>query len=264
VPAIGVLTLRDLCGLWRRTLLQHQGREADRTSPVFWLQGPRFFLDLRQPANLALFDGVGCLRDLRLEQCRELARQQGFAGVLSLDGDIAEWRREIDFHPDSGIADRAQLQLTGQVLTETGTEAPYIEQWERESDPADPGWGARLREAESGRTGFVARVDNRLMFARSRASPLPSGGSLGREIDAAETLEARCDLLDFEISLGRIGPGGSWLIERSTLPFKQGRRWPVHKCDSREFAIGDLDPAGRPVTRQWRIVEADGPLKDFP
>jgi hypothetical protein len=242
-------------------LLQREAQDADRTSRVYWLQGPRFFVDLRQPADLATFDGVRCLHDLQVEQCQELTRQEGFAGALSLAGTIAEWQREIDFQPDTGIADRARLQLAGQVLTETGTEAPYVEQWQRESDPAESSWGARLIEWGSGRTGFVVRAGFHLMFARARRRPLSNGGSLRRELDASETREARCDLLDFEISFGRIEPDGFWLIERSSLPFKQSRRWSIKldETQSDDLVIEDVDLTGRPVTRRWRIVEADVP-----
>jgi hypothetical protein len=256
-----VLSLADLKGLWRRALLQRGGQEADRTSSVYWLQGPRFFVDLRQPADLAAFDGIRCLHDLHIDQCRELARQEGFAGALTLVGTIAEWQRTIDFQPETGIADRARLQLAGQILTEIGTEATYVEEWQRETDADAIGWGARLIEAGSGRAGFIACAGRHLMFARDRAQPLPSGSSLRIAFDAAETPQARYDLIDFEISLGRIEADGHWLIERSTLPFKQGRRWGVawNTEPANVLNVDDLNRDGTTLTRRWHIIETDIP-----
>jgi len=254
------LTLADLGGLWRRTLLQHEGQDPDRTTQVFWLQGPHLFIDLRQPADLPRFEGVHCLHDLTVDHLHAMARQEGFAGALCLDAAVAEWRRQIDFQSASGVPDRARLVLDGNVLIERGTEAPYLEEWSRETDPSASGWGARLLEMESGRSGFVVRVADQLMVARDRAARLLPGGSLARLLEAAETLQAKRDLLDFEISLGRIAPDGRWSIERSSLPFKQRRTWRVqYGVDAGVLAIDDVDPVGTPVTRRWQIVETDGP-----
>src|SRR5262245_65035312 len=89
----------ELQGLWRRSLISWPGRNSDTTTTVRWLQGPRAYVDLRQPAPRPDFSHARALDDLTLEDCLWLAHQEGFAGHLGFDGTWFEWHREIDFQP---------------------------------------------------------------------------------------------------------------------------------------------------------------------
>ena len=46
-----MIGLRDVCGLWRRTLIAWPDGRTDAETEVFWLQGPRHYADLRVPAG---------------------------------------------------------------------------------------------------------------------------------------------------------------------------------------------------------------------
>jgi hypothetical protein len=243
--------------MWRRTVLERPGEPPDRSSTVLWLQGPGFFVDLRLPAGRPDFTGISCLRQLQAPQLRWLAGQQGFAGTLRLDGDLAWWRRGMDFQPPTDIADRATLRLAGDILEERGTEACYLEQWEREPRPLEPAFGLKLRGADERDEGYLVRVGNHFMYARARRQLLPSAFNLLALIDSTLDLTAKQDLLDFEISSGRIDHG-AWLVERSSLPFREGTVIsPTPQAQLDRFSIDDVHGDGETFARPWIVVERD-------
>ncbi len=253
-----MLSVDDLKGLWRRAVLQREGQEPDVQTQVFWLQGPGFFVDLRQPAGRPSFGGVACLRDLTTEQVAWLASQEGFAGSLEIEGTIAEWHRRIDFQPENSTADRADLALDRDFLRETGTEAPYFEDWVRGSASRMPCWGARLTRANSSVSAYLVQVGTAVMFARSRAVSLAPYPNLTAAVSAAPSLDAMQDLVDFEISIGSYDAfDQQWLIEHSTLPFKEGKRWAIRfdRGGSDMVEVEDLDCDGRIGPQIWHIAE---------
>ena len=63
----------DVRGLWRRTIYRRGNEAPDASTDVHWMQGPRFFADIRQPVERASFVRVGCLRDLESEHLAWLA-----------------------------------------------------------------------------------------------------------------------------------------------------------------------------------------------
>jgi hypothetical protein len=260
----------DVRGLWRRTIYRRGNEAPDTSTDVHWMQGPRFFADIRQPVEGASFVRVGCLRDLEPEHLAWLALQEAFAGELELEGNLAWWRRAIDLKPQGPFEDRARLQQTGDVIDEYGTESPYYERWERQNPTQGHCWGIRLQSLAEGRGGFLVRAGDKLMFARARTAPLPPGRILAEILDEIPTLEGKQDLLDFEVSLGCMPAGGhQWLIERSTLPFKQGKLWSITRraasSANREapgtgaglIEVDDLDSHGERIVSAWRIVDTD-------
>ncbi len=254
----------DVRGLWKRTVYRRVDGVIDTSAEVFWLQGPHFFVDIRQPIERRSFVGVGCLRDLDDGHLSWLALQNAFAGTLELDGAAAWWHRTIDMQPTGPLQDRARLQQTGEVLEEFGTESPYYERWQRQGASTGPCWGLQLQGTVDGRSGFLVRVADRMMFARARNSALPPGRTLTEALEAAATLEAKQDLIDFEVSLGRVAASDrEWLIERSTLPFKAEmpcsirRRADAAGSGAYVIEMDDLDPKGRRIVSSWRIIDAD-------
>ena len=219
-PPAGVA---DLQGLWRRSIIARPGGASDTTTSVHWLQGPHAYIDLRQPAPIPDFSHARTLEDLTYDDCVWLARQEGFAGDLSFDGMHFEWLREIDFQPPSPSADAGSLRWEGEVLIETGRDADYIEHWHR--DPSIPTTPADLVDLQ-GRAhktrATLLRVGPHFMFARARATSLEKGyGSLAQYIAAAPDLAHARELIDCEISFGRVDEAGL-RITASTLPYRVG------------------------------------------
>lgn len=251
-------------GLWHRTVYRCANEVLDTSTEVFWLQGPRIFADIRQPVKRASFAGVSCLRDLNADHLAWLGLQNAFAGTLELNGTVAWWQRTIDLQPQGPFEDRARLQQTNDVLDEYGTEMPYYERWERRNLSMSPCWGLRLASGVDGRCGFLVRAGDKMMFARGRTSPLAPGATLTEALDTAATLEEKQNLLDFEVSLGRVvADDREWMIERSTLPFKAGRSWSIRRLDaakgggSRVIEVDDIDSKGHRIVGTWRVIDAD-------
>jgi len=249
-------SLPDLHGLWWRGLLECPDQPPDTTTAVAWLQGPRFFIDLRQPRPPPDFTGIAALRDLGPAHCGWLARQEGFAGTLALGNHVAEWTRLIDYQPPAPRPDRGELVLTGEVLDEFGTEAVYYERWLRAEPPSPPCWGARLSETGSGRAGFLVRSGPFFMYARDRAVSLAGHASLAEAVAGAPDLAAAQALLDCELSLGRVGADGTWRIERSSLPFRPGADLAPRLAAGR-LLVDETAPEGGTLLRDWTVAEID-------
>jgi hypothetical protein len=219
-PPAGVAGLQ---GLWRRSLITWPRRGAsDTTTSVRWLQGPRAYIDLRQPAPMPDFSHARTLEDLTYDDCACLARQEGFAGDLSFDGMHFEWLREIDFQPRSPSADAGSLRWQGDVLIETGRDADYVEHWHR--DPSIPTTPADIVVQGAGHKtrATMLRVGPYFMFARARATSLEKGyGSLAEYVAAAPDLAHARELIDCEISFGQVDESGP-RITASTLPYRIG------------------------------------------
>jgi hypothetical protein len=251
-----MLHVSDLQGLWRRSLIAHADGQRDVTTRVQWLQGPRLFADLRQPAGLSAYAHARSLEDLTMPELVGLASQQGFAGTLGFDGRHFEWARHIDYQPPTGEADAGSLEWQEHVLIERGRDVDYVEHWHRDPNaPQAPLGAALLRDPERGTLAILVRVGNDFMFARDRAKPLPAGTGL-KEVLAGATLTSARQALDCEISSGVIDSQGFHILA-STLPFRldailsprvRQRQWIVAERDSRSAA----------VTRSWDIAEIEG------
>lgn len=260
----GVSGLR---GLWRRSMIAWPDGTRDSASSVRWLQGLSLCIDVRQPAMPvaatppapAAFAGVGAPSDLSIDQCVQLAQQQGFAGRCVFDGSHFVWSRSIDFQPRSPVADAGSLHWEGNVLVETGRDIAYVEYWHRDSTAATlPVAAAVLRETEHGTAAMLLRVGQVFMFARDRALTLDGPQALGEYVAGAASLRQAQQLVDCEISFGRALPSG-FRITASTLPWRIGVL-----LDQRimRTQLTTLDCAGNgsAITRRWEIVDAEGDL----
>lgn len=235
-PAPPIASVTALQGLWRRSLIARPGRPSDTTTSVRWLQGPRAYIDLRQPMPLPDFSHVRSREDLSFEDCAWLARQEGFAGHLHFDGRRHfEWIREIDFQPPSPTADAGSLRWEGDVLVETGRDADYVEHWHRDTSAArTPTFLTYMQASPATRdapsaggvpekpSAVLLRVGPNFMYARDRAAPLgKSYRTLTEYIKAAPRLQHARELIDCEISFGTVEESGL-RIAASTLPYRVG------------------------------------------
>jgi hypothetical protein len=234
-PAPPIASVTALQGLWRRSLIAWPGRPSDTTTSVRWLQGPRAYIDLRQPMPLPDFSHVRSREDLSFEDCAWLARQEGFAGHLHFDGRHFEWVREIDFQPPAPAADAGSLRWEGNVLIETGRDADYIEHWHRDPTVATTPTSLAYRQGSPATTGapgargvpekpsaVLLRIGPNFMYARGRTAPLNKGyRTLTEYIQAAPDLLHARELIDCEISFGTVEESGL-RIAASTLPYRIG------------------------------------------
>jgi hypothetical protein len=254
-----MIEIKDALGLWERSLIAWPDGRQDTTTFVAWLQGPNFFADLRQPADPPSFDGVSCLDDLQPHHLDWLSRQEGFAGRFMSAGDAFEWRRMIDFQCSNGIADAGYLTFSDGVLVERGRDISYVEHWHQTSPRGAPHFALRIQDHD-GLGGFLVRVGEIFMLVRNRSMVLPPGGSLADLVRCSSPEEGRA-LIDCEISLGRVR-SGSWLIGRSTLPFRiKMDLSPKLSADHQTLTVADVAPSGGPLLRHWKIIEIDIPKR---
>jgi isopenicillin N synthase-like dioxygenase len=251
-------------GAWQRLVLSVPGEPVDTLTQVEWLQGPVFYVDVRQPVALAPQAMASCLAEVTLDEAALLAAQEGFAGRFCLAGNQAEWQREIDYRP-CPLGDRGILEQSGDLLIETGVEADYIEYWQRGATGPDRSSGAARLLRADGCAVLLVRYGNRFGYARSRRSALPRGADLRSAVAAAITPQQAQALVDCEISLGTVTAQG-WRIERSTLPWRAGDLLlgPDDALAQGCITVGDVDPSGRPCRHVLRLERLHGSLVPAP
>ena len=207
-------TLETLAGLWTRSLIAWPDGRRDTTTQVFWLQGPGFFADLRQPTGAPDFSHTNRLADVTDEQLAWMATQEAFAGELHFDGDCFEWQRDLDLQPKANRADRGRLRFERGGLIEHGEHNAYVEHWHHNPERG-PAGAARLLDDATGNSAYLVRVGAAFMYARGSMRSLPPNATLSNCVRAAPSPEAARRLLDFEVSFGRVSPGG-WRIDWMT------------------------------------------------
>jgi hypothetical protein len=252
-----ITDISELRGLWRRSLIAWPDGSRDTTTSVRWLQGPRAFIDLRQPAATADFSHVQARGDLSIEHCAWLAEQQGFAGHLAFDGRHFEWIRSIDYQPWAAAADAGSLCWEGDVLVETGRDIPYIEHWQRDAAaPALPVGAVTLRAIDEDITAILVRVGPVFMFARDRAVAPAAQRTLGECVAAVPSLRHAQELVDCEISFGNAQAAG-FCISASSLPYRLGDALEPQLTGE---CLTTMDRAadGSAVRRYWRVTGSEG------
>ena len=233
-------TLSELQGLWRRSSIAWPDGRRDTTTQVYWLQGPGFFGDLRQPAHMPDFSHVHSLKDLSHQDCERLAEQQGFAGHLTFDGSHFEWTCSIDFQPKAPLADAGSLAMAKRRADRGRPRSPICRALaSRRFVAAQPAAAALLRRRRDGTAGLLIRAGGHYILARDHAVRPAARASLVECVAAATTLEERAHCIDCEISFATAS-GETILIMASTLPHRVGRH------------LGDGLDSG------WEILKSEG------
>jgi hypothetical protein len=261
-------TLHHLTGVWTRSLLLWEDGRRDEASDVTWLQGPSWYVDLRQPADSSDFRGmtglrgITCLRDLGPPQLAWLATQEGFAGRLRHEEDAFEWRRVVDLQPPSPVPDAGRLRFDDGQLIEEGRDQPYVEHWQLTGHPAYPTAGGWLRDRATGQMAVLVRVGDRFGYARGRNAVLPVGTTLAELVLGAGSARERQELVDCEISLGTVGTR-HWVVDRSSLPYRRGHALDPVLGDAHRMTTVDVTPVGEPMVRTWDVLVMEGELAAF-
>lgn len=233
---------------------------SDTTTDVYWFQGLTHFADMRIPRGRPDLPTASCLRDLDWEMLRFMAQQEGFFGHLEVAGSTGHWYRAFDYQPDTGVADRGRLKFEGEVLVERGVEVPYVEHWRRESRAGEDTMALSLISGDALSFGCLIAAGDAFIYARSRATHLPSNTTLHQLVSDAGSIEAAQNIFDCEISCGR-RRGATWEIERSSLPYREGR-FLAPAVGAASLVIDDVTPTGAALKRAWRIVACESSTAD--
>lgn len=245
-------------GLWRRRLLQTP-EHTDRSTLVYWLQTGSLYADLRLPAERACDDP------------QVLARQQGFAGLLKVDGNRLTWERWLDFQP-LAAPDVGRVHFEGEVLVEHGVHAEYREEWERvQAAGADSialsleaELDARGRQAD--RRGVLVACGDYFLFALDRRRALPPAADLAALLgNDRYTPEEKRAFLDCTIDFGAREPDGAWRVRHSTLPAHEQRDLAELHGGWRSDGPGYfLQTRAGGVFRRWRVLEQGAAFRGLP
>jgi len=216
-------------GVWQRKHLE-SASGVDDSSQVFWLQTPVLHADIRIPADRPAFRNKTSLQDFSQYELRQLAAQKGFAGETSVVGKSCLWLRHLDYQPARNEHDIGYMEFKGNQLVETGLANNYFEIWERLPDSQGAAYAFQFSETNStchsatAQAGILVVSGDYFIFVRDRAAVLPSALSLDALLSEATLSRQQCiELLDFEVSFGRVAGGKSpWEIQLSTLPFREG------------------------------------------
>ncbi|MCU0870416.1 MAG: hypothetical protein MUF30_12630 [Burkholderiales bacterium] len=236
-------------GVWRRTLLRVPGQPDDTTSEVWWLQTQRWHADLRVRADRPMIPGDASLATLDRAALTALAEHKGFAGVTTVDGDVCRWHRRVDFQPPSGWPDVGRMQFeTPERALEFGVEQDYFEIWERLPGSAGP--VQALEAIDATRPTWLLRAGTYVMRVRPRRDTLATHRdgltALAADVDDA-TLRT---WLDFELSFAGFDAQGRCTIQRSTLPWLEGRA--IDEADA--LTVTDAG-ASALAARHWRVLD---------
>jgi len=216
---------RHYQGVWRRALLTSPAVYDDRTL-VLWMQTARWHADLRIPAERPDCSGCTSITDCSRVQLLCLLKQEGFAGITTVNRTRCEWHHLMDYHP-RGRRDWGDMAFSTctNALDEYGIEADYAERWERDPAGDQSGWVARSSSA-AGQVLWL-RSGKRFMSIRPRAMDATETlAAWGRVAANRASVEELRRLADFEISYGVITADQGCILH-STLPWREMNTIPL-------------------------------------
>jgi hypothetical protein len=213
-----------LAGVWSREWIERAGARTS-SFEVHYLQTPSAFADFRIPRERAALAHWKSFADLTDRELLLLARQRGFAGTTTVAGDLATWHHEIDFQPPDSSPDIGRLErVTDLHMLEHALDSSYVESW-RSVGSGDGRFLALRIEREGRLERALVIVGDQFLYVRNRSRDLPPAESLDSLIVATRaSREQIIGYLDCEFSMGLVGRGSAaWEIQRSTLPWREGR-----------------------------------------
>lgn len=244
-------------GVWQRRVLETGDGRRDAESTVYWLQARRWHGDIRVPARRPDFAGIESLAQCSRTQLEWLCRQQGFAGVTEVTGDICRWRRQIDFQL-SEANDVGRMVFAGERLEEFGVEADYYELWERLPESRGASRVLRLLDSDGADmqpATFALFSGDCFMVLRGRRVPVEQARLIRSRVEEGVASETElAEYADFEISFGHKRES-EWRIELSTLPWREGQT--AFMAGALSAAVGGV-VYDATALRGWRVMERSG------
>jgi len=235
-----MIDLDALQGHWRRDWIRAPGLD-DATTRVHWLQAGRLFADIRVPLHRPATGPARCLAEMAPADLAALLSAEGFAGHITLQGDVCTWQRAVNWRgfPCPVDAGRLWFDPAG-ALVEDGVHADYREQWQRQE--TGPLTGRQVRA--EGMAGVL--VTGPALFLLVLGGPdaparpdLPAALRSGR----AGTAEAAAAFASVCV-MGRLG-AGQGIATLSTQPFCEGQAVLALGSDSATLTLPDFDGTPR-------------------
>ena len=211
-----------LLGAWKREWIRSSDGVTTNTLTVRYLQTPSVFGDVRIPIDRPKFPDATALSDLEDDELALLAKQRGFFGYTTYQGQNANWHHELAYQPPDGTDDIGRLERAGaSSMLEHGLDGSFTEHWWSMSSGDGKFLAIRVERNHRLERMLVVAGDH-FAFARNRAKDLPTADSLDDLIAKATRAEV-LEYLDCELSHGLVRSGTvPWQITESTLPWREG------------------------------------------
>lgn len=165
-----MIALDQVQGHWQRHWIKTPDFE-DHATQVSWMQTGRHYADLRIPPDRPALDGRTTLADFSAAEVLALARAEGFAGQITLEGDQCVWHREINWHGEPQVGDIGHLVFESPTrLFEAGVLFEYEELWTK-ARAADTGRAYRLEGGGFLGVLIIIGTDFALAIDRPRRAP---------------------------------------------------------------------------------------------
>ncbi|MGD9503012.1 MAG: hypothetical protein AB7V40_11075, partial [Methyloceanibacter sp.] len=232
--AYGSITVPTrLLGCWYRRSIRFADGGEDSSTRVIWVQTLSGVGDIRVSATRPDLRTRGGLEDCSTEELLALAEQDCFCGVTLFDAKAepyptARWPKEsylFRFQPVITFPEPGWMEWLegGTCMIERAPSRAYVEDWRLQ--PGSRRFGAHLvrRDAPSLTTLYVA--GDHAILARDRLEALSPDKTLPELARASRYDPKRLRaLLDCEFSYARRAePMGEYVIELSTLPWREGQ-----------------------------------------
>jgi hypothetical protein len=183
-------------------------------------------------------------------------------------GELVHRRRQIDYQPTRGRDNTHRMHFEGELLVDENLQGSVVEKWRRLAGAEGGVITLRLlEEAEADgrivpRKGYLLVVSDYFLFVRDRPEFTRQAASL-EDLFEAQDLEREemVPFLDCEFSFGRRSGGAQpWIIELSTLPYREGKAlFSPGQFEALRAGGNALVQRGRGrnglITRRWSIHE---------
>jgi hypothetical protein len=251
-------------GCWRRRSIAFAGGQEDTGAHAVRLQGQGLTGELRIPAWRPDVAARGQLSACTVEELLELSAIDGGVADAAFSNGEMSWDNPSAFQPYARWPEAGQMQRVGPALVEFAPSGAFLQDWRLE--PGSGGLHAALRLMfETGLDGLTRPRDGGLivcgdhcLFSLDRRRPLPSDAAVQQQMRQAGDPFAFADMaFDGETSYARRQKDGSYKVELSTDPFRQGQTVPV-MSDFIPTSISEvlrqvIGEGPDRIVRQWRI-----------
>ena len=230
----------DLQGHWRRNWIRAPGH-CDETTRVHWIQSGRWCVDIRVPLHRPGVAEADCLADMSPADLAVLLTAEGFAGRITLDGDICTWHRDWNWRgfPCPVDAGRLWFDDAGHLI-EDGVHADYREEWQ--PVPGAP-WQARALVSEAA-TGLLMHNARDFLLALGQPGA-PARPELPAALAEGTAQSAQAAPVFASIYILGHWDGTDGIADLSTQPFCEG--WPVLQSNSAGTDLILPDVHGRTI-----------------
>ncbi len=251
-------------GCFHRRSITYANGQEDTGARVVRLQGQGMTGELRVPSWRPEVSGRGGLNACAVEELLDLSAVEGAVADAAFASGQMRWDNPFSFQPYAKWPEPGQMQRVGGGLIEFAPSGVYMQDWRLQ--PGSDGLHVALRLMfEMGLDGLTRPRDGALiicgehcLFSLDRRRPLLSETPVQQQMRLAGDPFAFADMaFDGETSYARRQPDGTFKVELSTDPFREGHTAPVLDdfiSTSISEVLRQVIGEGKDrIVRQWRI-----------